>query len=144
MRQVAADLRTFQDGRIPQDALDGFVLRLQITYRELLVQEQLDGLFLEPVGRLLREAMENLVAFQHEEPNCPQLTPSVICSGHVGRPKFDVPECQLTALVESRFTGVQIASIVSVSLSTVRRRMAEYGISVSSQYSQLSDEALTN
>jgi hypothetical protein len=32
LRQVAADLKTFEDGRIPQDALDGFVLNLQITY----------------------------------------------------------------------------------------------------------------
>jgi hypothetical protein len=89
LRQVAADLKTFEDGRIPQDALDGFVLSLQITYRELLVQEQLDGLFLQLVGRLLRESMENLIAFQHKEPKCPQLTPSVVCSGNVGRPKFD-------------------------------------------------------
>ena len=80
--------------------------------------------------------MENLRAFQHEEPHCPQLTPSVVLSGHVGRPKFDVTECQLTVLVES---GLQIVSIVGASLSTVRRRIAE---SVSSQYSQLSDESL--
>ena len=125
LRQVAADSKTFEDGRLPQDALEGFILSLQTAYRELLVQEQLDGLFLEPVGRLLRVAMENLRAFQSEQPHCPQLTPSVLLSGHVGRPKFDVPECQLTALVESGFTGIQIASIVGVSLSTVRRRMAE-------------------
>ena len=106
------------------------------------MQEQLDGLFLEPVGRLLREAMENFRAFQCEEPHCPQLTPSVVHSGRVGQPKFDVLRCQLTALIESGFTGIHIASIVGVSLSTVRRRMAEYRISVSSQYSQLSDESL--
>ena len=106
LRRVAADLQTFEDGRLPQDALEGFILSLQMTYRELLVQEQLDGLFLEPVGRLLREAVENLRAFQLEEPHCPQLTPSLVHSGHVGRPKFDVPECQLTALVESGFTGI--------------------------------------
>ena len=36
------------------------------------MQEQLDGLFLEPAIRLLREAMENLRALQLEEPNIPQ------------------------------------------------------------------------
>jgi hypothetical protein len=37
LKQVAADLRTFEDGRIPQNALDGFVLNLQITYPGMLV-----------------------------------------------------------------------------------------------------------
>ena len=41
LRRIAADLRSYEDGRISQDALDGFVLSLQIAYRELLVQEQL-------------------------------------------------------------------------------------------------------
>ena len=35
-----------------------------------------------------------------------------------------------------------MASIVGVSLSTIRRRMTEFGISISSQYAQLSDEDL--
>lgn len=72
LRQVSADWRRFEDDQIPQDALDGIVLSLEIAYRELLVQEQLDGLFLEPAIRLLREAMENLRALQLEEPNIPQ------------------------------------------------------------------------
>ena len=71
-------------------------------------------------------------------------TPAVVCSGNVGRPKFDVPECQLTALVESGFTGVQIVSIVGVSLSTVRRRMAEYEISVPASIHSCLMKALTD
>ena len=37
LRRIARDLRSFEDGRIPNDAVDGFVLNLQIAYRELLV-----------------------------------------------------------------------------------------------------------
>ena len=66
------------------DADKTFGLSLQITYQELLVQEQLEGFFF----RLLREATENLRVVQHSKPHCPQLTPSVVHSGHVGRPKF--------------------------------------------------------
>ena len=51
---------------------------------------------------------------------------SVVHSGHHGRPKFDVPECQLMALGDSGFTGMQIAHICGVTLSTVRGRMAQY------------------
>ena len=103
---------------------------------------QLDGLFLEPAVRPLREAMENLRALQCEEPNIPQTSPPPVeHSGSIGRPRFHVPHDQLTALVESGFTGVQIAGIVGVSLSTIRR-MAQFGISVTTQYSHLSDESL--
>ena len=76
-------------------------------YQKLLVQHQLDGVFLKSVRVLFREAMESLRAFEGEE---------------------------------SGFTGVQIVNVDGVSLSTVRRRMAR--ISISSQYSELSDENL--
>ena len=142
LRRIARDLRSFEDGRIPNDAVDGFVLNLKIAYRELLVQELLDGLYLEEAGGLIEAAMENLRQLQCEEMNSPQPTLPVVHSGNVGRPRFDLPQCQITALVESGFTGVQIANIVGVSLSTIRRRMAEYGISISSQYSELSDQDL--
>ena len=45
----------------------------------------------------------------------------MVHSGHVGRPTFDIPQEQMIALVE---TGPQMAEIVGVSLSTIRRRMA--------------------
>ena len=80
--------------------------------------------------------MESMRAFEGEGQNCSQPAPPVVRSGLVGRPRFDIPQSQLTELVESGFTGVQIASVVGVSLSTVRRRIAEYGLS------DLSDESL--
>ena len=43
------------------------------------------------------------------------LHPLLNILGMFGWPKFDLPECQLTALVESGFTGIQIASMVSES-----------------------------
>ena len=55
MRRVATDLRRFEDGRMPQDAADAFVLSLEIAYRELLVQEQLDGCSFDAPGAWLRE-----------------------------------------------------------------------------------------
>ena len=43
LRRVAADIRSYEDGRLPQDAADSFLLSLELVYREVLVQEQLDG-----------------------------------------------------------------------------------------------------
>ena len=45
MRRVATDLTTFQDGRrIPLDVVDGFVICLELVYRELIALEHLGGL----------------------------------------------------------------------------------------------------
>ena len=43
LRRVALDLQSFKDGRCPQEAAEAFVLHLELVYRELLTQEQLDG-----------------------------------------------------------------------------------------------------
>ena len=68
--------------------------------------------------------------------------PAILQSGSVGRPKFDIPQLQLSFLVESGFTGPQIASILDVSLRTVRRRMADYGLSMSGEHADISDSDL--
>ena len=142
LRRVATDLRRCEDGRIPQDAADAFLLGLETAYRELLVEELLDGHSFDAAGALLRAAIQNLRMVQTETQATPPLFPPTTYTGHVGRPKFDVPQHQLATLLESGFTCPQIASIVGFSLSTVRQRMAEFGLSVSDQYSHISNDDL--
>ena len=60
--------------------------------------------------------------------------PPVVYTGSVGRPKFEITREQINFLVESGFTGPQIASLIGVSLSTVRR-MVYFGLSIGAQYS---------
>ena len=60
LRRVATDLRKCEDGRIPQDAADAFVLGLEMAYRALLVEELLDGHSFDAAGALLRAAIQNL------------------------------------------------------------------------------------
>ena len=43
LRRVAGDLRSYEDGRLPHDAADAFILNLELVYREILAQEQVDG-----------------------------------------------------------------------------------------------------
>ena len=49
---------------------------------------------------------------------------------------------KLTFLIENRFTAPQIAQIIGVSLSTIRRRMAKYRSSLTAEYATLTDEEL--
>ena len=79
--------------------------------------------------------IQNLQELNYESNIIPG-TPPMLRSGHAGRPKFDIPREQMSALVESGFTGPQIADLLQVSL---RSRMAQYGLYVSSVYATMSD-----
>lgn len=62
--------------------------------------------------------------------------------GSMGRPKFVINSEQLSMLLEHRFSVPQIADMLAVSVSTVRRRMTEYGLSVGATYAHLDDDEL--
>ena len=139
LRRVAADIQSFEDGRLPH-APDTFSLYLELIYREILVQEQLNGVSL--IGRAGTLALENMRSLQDTQLDEQQSRmPATLHSGSVGRPKFDIPQQQLSFLVESGFTGPQIASILGV-LRTVRRRMVDYGLSMSDEYADILDSDL--
>ena len=64
------------------------------------------------------------------------------CPSQRGRPRFDIHKEQLEHLLHLNFACSKIASMLGVSLRTVRRRMTEYGLSVSSLYSEMSEHEL--
>ena len=53
-------------------------------------------------------------------------TPQYLFSGRIGRPRLDIRQEQLEYLLHLGFTCPQIAMLMGVSLSTIRRRMSEY------------------
>ena len=65
-------------------------------------------------------------------------------SGHVGRPRFGVSRVPLEYLLQNGFTGKQISEMLSISLSTVRRRMRDFNLSVRDLYISFSEEELDN
>ena len=58
------------------------------------------------------------------------------------RPKFDISKDQLVYLIEHNFSAVGIANMLDISLSTVRRRMREQGLTSSQPFSSLTEEQL--
>lgn len=58
---------------------------------------------------------------------------------HRGCPKFDIRKEQIEHLLNLHFTCPKFASLLGVSLRTVRRRMTEYGLFVSGFYSDISN-----
>ena len=70
--------------------------------------------------------------------------PRALCvpTGAVSRPKYEISEPNLIFLLENRFSVPQIAGMIRVSVSTVRRRMSDLVLSVRALYSDISDTEL--
>ncbi len=66
----------------------------------------------------------------------------VLLDGSVGRPRFDIRCSQLEHLVQAHFSCPQMASILGLPVSIIRRRMQEYDLTIVSTYSSISDGQL--
>ena len=64
-------------------------------------------------------------------------------TGERGRSRFVITRDQLEYLLANDFSISKIALLLGVSPSTIRRRMAQFGISVADTYTVVSDEQLT-
>lgn len=73
--------------------------------------------------------------------NPPFYHPSTESSG-IGRPKFIIPREQLQYLLAQRFTVPQMANVIGVSVRTIHRRLHDFNLSVTSTYSNLTDQLL--
>lgn len=147
LRRVIADLEVFQDGRnIPEGTLDSFVVALELACRELAVLGATTQLtcahraactIVQATLTELRETQE-LIRRSHDH----ESSPAVIHSGLPGRPSYNIPADNLVFLLENRFTVPQIASVMGVSVRTVRRRMSDIDVFVRQQYSDITDQDL--
>ena len=63
-------------------------------------------------------------------------------SGDTGRPKIQITQEQLEYLLQKGFTCPDIATMLTVSVRTVRCRMSEYGITSSRSFDNISDDDL--
>ena len=147
LRRVVSDLVPFQQGEaIPQDVAESFSVSLELVYRELLAKESLESMTVaeseacECVRRSLA-LLANLAELSRaNEHQFTQTEP--MRDGQIGRPKFCISCDQLSMLLEHQFSVPQISELLGVSVSTVRRRMAEYNLSVSATYASITSNEL--
>ena len=147
LRRVVSDLVPFQQGEvIPLDVAESFSVSLELVYRELLAKESLEGMTVaeseacECVRRSLA-LLENLAELNRvNEHQLTQVEP--MHDGQIGRPKFCISCEQLSMLLEHQFSVPQISELLGVSVSTVRRRMAEYNLSITATYASMDSNEL--
>ena len=119
--------------------LDVLIYQVSKLFRMMRASDQCSTELLEAVGvglSLLQDIQHSI-----EEGNA-RYEPPLLVNGLRGRPRLDVTNQQLQYLLELGFSCPQIASVLGVSLSTVRRRMTDFNLSVTAQYSQITDTEL--
>ena len=88
----------------------------------------------------------SLLEYVHEmstQENVQGYVPQVPNSdNHIGRPRLDIRKEQLEYLLSLGFSCTRIATVIGVSLNTIRRRMTDYGLSITALYSNISDHEL--
>ena len=133
-------------GTLSIDRAKALEWRVELVYRDLLAKEVVGELASEEHEALphiadaylcLRELVQSIELLPP-----PGAQPVQVLDGSVGRPSYHIPYHQLDSLISMHLSVPQIARIVGVSVSTVRRRMSEYNLSIGSTYSTISDADL--
>ena len=147
LSRISTDLVTYQDGRqLGIEQLETYEWSIELVYRELIAMEALNNAHPDP-GTLITIVQAALNTVRDLITSCQRRDATgyrapLLVNGYVGRPSFLIPRNQLCNLLVLRFHVPQITTILGVSVRTIRRRMTDYGLSVRSFYTNISDSDL--
>jgi transposase len=139
-RSLVGVLYSYEEKRDPGD-LDYLVYLVYKLYRLLKSSDNYSDEVLENIASgltLLEDTQDSEVS---HNPAVDIVFQSIRVSDR-GRPRLDIRQDQLEYFLELGFTCPRIASMLGVSLRTIRRWMSESGLSVRNLYSTISDEQL--
>ena len=120
--------------------LDVLIYQVTKLFRMMRASELCSTQLLEAVGMGL-SLLENVQDSQSSRSSY-GYRPRLSSNHSRGRPRLEIPINQLEYLLELGFSCPQIATVLGVSLSTVRRRMDEGNLSISGLYSTITDDEL--
>ena len=136
---------------IPSQIVDSFSWRIQSVYRELLATDACGDLntayghkilgFVENAYRNIHRLHERAARYSSRNDHS-GLEAITVCDGTIGRPAFVVPCDVLRHLLEVHLSVPAISDLLGVSVSTIRRRMNNYNLSVHDTYANIGDEEL--
>ena len=108
--------------------------QIELVYRDMIAKEASGELNLQEQQALplIETAFSNLrLVVENLELLPPQTAqPVLLLDGSVGRPQYGILYHQLETLISMNLTVPRIAQLLGVSVSTVRRRMREYDLSI--------------
>ena len=142
VRQILLDLSRRLQQDVGDDVVDYALFRLQQLSRHLArfahaaqVYEEVQA-DLDMIASLLTEADRNFPC------HYVGLNAGSSYSGGLGRPRMEISREQLEYLVENDISIPDIAQVLGVSVSTVKRRLREFGISSTERKTPISDTDL--
>ena len=152
---IADDLDTYTTGdggqRFTVEIAENLRWRLEMMLRDMFAldlygeltsnESQSLDLFSE-VYKYICDMVRNLSKANEPPLYLPIEQPPVIMNGTIGRPRFDISYTQLQEMIQQRFSVRNIADLLGVSVSTIRRRMTAFNLAVHDTYSNISDSEL--
>ena len=154
LRTVISDMQLYEGMDvcdIPNQMVDSFSWRIQSVYRELLATEACGDLntaysreilhYVEDAYRSIHRIQERADRYSSSSGHS-GLEAITVCDGSVGRPAFFIPRDVLQHLLEVHFSVPTIARLLGVSVSTIRRRMTDYHLTVRDTYANIGNEEL--
>lgn len=132
------DVEVLQNIEVRLESLYGHLLRI---HQQGVASNIVNGEVLEIIRQVLHIISLTCQELEAESATSGQHLPLLV-SHQQGRPKYDLPRGQLLFYIEHGFSCRQISSMLGVSQSTVNRRMSEYGFSIRSTYSDISESEL--
>ena len=135
-QKVLQLIAQYEEGKEPEK-LDCLVYHVGRLFRMLMLLNDSTNELLEATSKGLA-LLENLNKLS--DGCCGFAVP--LTSGRIGRPKYIIAQEQLEYLLSIGLSCPDIADVLGVSLSTVRRRMNEFGLSITALYSNINDYEL--
>ena len=136
------------EGALEPDLLDSTTLRMELLYSHLIrIHDvgQCPSIVTDEVLDCARRLCQCLCLIRDETENdYAGYQAPLQASSHCGRPSYIVGRGQLVYFIEHGFTAQQMSNMLGVSLSTIRRRMNEYGLSIQQTYSTINNDELNH
>ena len=144
IQSIISDIDSIiEDSTVSVDRPEVLEWRIELVYRDLVAKEVSGELEVEEqlVLPLIAEACFHLgeLVQNIELLPPPSSQPTQLLDGSVGRPRYNISYHLLETLIALYLSVPQIAQIVGVSVSTIRRRMNDYNLSIRSTYSTISE-----
>lgn len=142
LRQCLLDLSRRIEYDATEDVLDYAIFRLRQLSQQLLRLEGIDNLSVEVHNSLV--TVTSLLSEVELSENQRSITSTNSYRGSrtVGMPRLEIPYEQVSYLLDYDFSLAEIAGVLGVSESTVKRRVRDYGISVHQRQTVLTNEEL--
>ena len=118
---------------VPVDDVDRVTLSAEWLLRDVLLIEHI---LPHPYSGELVDCVCEIVATAQDAADKKKL------ARRRGRPALDIPEDQLSMLLEHQFSIADIARMMNVSARTVRRQILQYNLESYTEYSALTDSQL--